>query len=256
MGTFLFSEDVFGPVNSRRLGVSLGINLLSTKQKVCNFDCVYCECGFTPNAGSISDKFADADRLISTLEKRLSTHQDPRLDAITFAGNGEPTLHPRFEEISSKIRKLRDYYYPNCKIVLLTNGTTLHKTQVRKALENIDIVAIKLDAGTDQLIEEVDRPLSPLSTEKLIHRIKRLNRPVKIQTMFLRGMINGNAFDNSREEHLLPWLKCIKEIRPQEVMLYSLDRETPLNSLEPVSRNTLEHIAELLKKEGIASSIA
>lgn len=256
MSTILFHEAVFGPVNSRRFGISLGINLLSPDHKVCNFDCVYCECGYTHEVGKISEKFVDADHLIDTLEARFFQQQDKQLDAITFAGNGEPTLHPRFGEIAEKIRKLRDHYYPGTKIVLLTNGTTLHKPQVRNALSQIDVIAVKLDAGTDQAIEEIDRPLSPVSTEKFIKRIQRLGRPVKIQTMFIKGMIDGNEFDNTKDEHLLPWLECIRKIQPIEVMLYSLDREAPLKSLEAVSRKSLEHIAEILKKEGIASSIA
>lgn len=256
MPTQLFHAAIFGPVNSRRFGISLGINLLAPDQKVCNFDCVYCECGFTENPGKIPNKFADAESLLTELEERFAAQRYPHLDVITYAGNGEPTLHPHFGEIASGIRRLRDIYYPHSDIVLLTNGTTLHKAQVRRAAAEMDIIAVKLDAGSDQLIAEIDRPGSPYSLKKVIHWIKELGKPVKIQTMFLKGMVNGNVFDNSQDEYLKPWIECLREIRPLEVMLYSIDRETPLASLEPVSRHRLEHVGALLQQENIPYSIA
>ncbi|MFP5470368.1 MAG: radical SAM protein [Bacteroidia bacterium] len=243
--TFLFQEHVFGPIVSRRLGSSLGINLLSTEQKVCNFDCVYCECGLTDKPKN-SSKFASAKDVLITLEDKLielkKEHQ--KLDVITFAGNGEPTLHPKFLSIIQGVVTLRNKYFPSVKIAVLTNGTTLNKKSVLNALQKIDKAIIKLDAGSDTLLQKIDRPLSPFKMEDFIKKIAALKGKVIIQSMFLKDASAQKKFTNTSKEDVEKWLEQIKKINPVEVQIYSIDRDVPTEGLEKVNKKTLLNISK------------
>ncbi len=251
MSTFLFSEYVFGPIKSRRLGRSLGVNLLSTEDKVCNFDCIYCECGYTKEPGKIKQKFVDKEELFKLLEERIKASLVDGIDAITFAGNGEPTLHPNFLEITKFLVEIRDKFCSNAQIVLLTNGTTLNKPQVIAAVNLIDTTAIKLDAGNEDLLNLIDNPLSPVELDDLEEKIQSLDHSVTIQTMFVKGVKDGVDFDNTTEENILPWLGILKRIQPKEVMIYSISRDTPLDSIEAIPLDKLREIASRVEEFGL-----
>lgn len=255
MGTFLFDKIVFGPIKSRRLGNSLGINLLSTDIKVCNFDCVYCECGFSNKSRMAKEKFCDTGELFNQLERVLSSSDNETINAITYAGNGEPTLHPRFLTIAKKVKSLRDNYSPSSDIVLLTNGTTLNKASVQKAFESIDHILVKLDAGSDDLIREINKPLSRFGIDKLVFGLMKLKTKIKIQSMFLEGTVNDVDISNTTEENVDSWLKWISLIKPDEVYIYSINRDTPVLTLKAVKLKKLEDIAKKVRKLGIKTIV-
>ena len=257
MPTFLFDEHVFGPIKSRRLGSSLGINLLSVHQKICNFNCIYCECGLTYKIEKEEHAFVEKGELMSLLENKLVQCQKDGtpIDTITFAGNGEPTLHPFFLSIVKELIVLRDTYFPSAKIAVLTNGYTLHKLRINQALSIVDQAIVKLDAGDDHMIKLIDRPKKNIPLEKLMNNLKSFNGNLIIQTMFLRGSVKGEPFDNSTGKSLENWLEKITALNPSLVMLYSLDRDTPLKTLESVSRKELLAIAYRVKESGIKTSV-
>lgn len=252
MSTFLFDEIVVGPVASRRFGKSLGINLLSPKNKVCNFDCIYCECGYTKNDSTAGDKFCGIDELKRELADFFNQNPDVTINAITFAGNGEPTLHPKFEAIAQTIEKIRDLFCPSAEIVLLTNGTTLHKQSIKNSVKYIDKVVVKLDAGLNELLFKIDKPLSPFKIENLVDDIKELDHDVFLQSMFLRN----HEIDNTTEVNLKNWLRWIELIQPKQVMLYSIARDTPLKSLKVIPKDELENIAKRVEQLGIKTLVS
>lgn len=256
MGTFLFDKIVFGPIKSRRLGNSLGINLLSTDIKVCNFDCIYCECGFSNKSRMAKEKFCDTGELYNQLERVLSSRDNETINAITYAGNGEPTLHPRFLTIAKKVKSLRDNYSPSSDIVLLTNGTTLNKVSVQKAFESIDHILVKLDAGSDELIREINKPLSRFGIDKLVFGLMKLKTKIKIQSMFIEGTVNDVDISNTTEENVDLWLKWISLIKPDEVYIYSINRDTPILTLKAVELKKLEDIAKKVRKLGIKTIVS
>ena len=257
MATFLFSEHVFGPVKSRRLGSSLGINLLSVNQKVCNFNCIYCECGLTHKLTKEKSVFVDKTYLLETLRAKLldCKKNKTRIDTITFAGNGEPTMHPDFSSIVDEIVNMRNDLIPKAKIAVLTNGVTLNKPVIREALKKVDKAIIKLDAGNDETLKLIDHPKGALSVEKLLDNIKSFEGETIIQTMFLRGLINNQVIDNSSGKDLTDWLRKIKIIAPKEVMLYSLDRDTPISNLYRVTKEELKKIADHVNDLGIKTQV-
>lgn len=258
MPTFLFDDVIFGPVKSRRLGSSLGINLLSPTAKICNFDCIYCECGWTEFDG-IKDKFVDIHEVREQLTLKLSSlaRASHNIDYITFAGNGEPTLHPRFEQIVDDVIALRNKWMPKAKIAVLSNATTLRKPSVLKALNKIDKRILKLDAGSDETFQLIDNPLGKINLSKVYDDLKSLqNRDFTIQTMFLKGQINGQPVDNTEEKEVKAWIDKLIEIKPKEVMLYTIDRDTPVDSLEKVPKKELEVIADRLKVLGLDSYVS
>ncbi len=257
MPTFLFDAHVFGPISSRRLGSSLGINLLSTKEKICNFDCIYCECGSLSDEKKQSDRFVDQYELILSLVQNLATCLSEKIpvDTITFAGNGEPTLHPDFPEIISRVIPLRDKFFPEAKIAVLTNGMTLKNREIRYALEKIDKTIVKLDAGSDEAITLIDRPQKWQSIDRFKQELSQFEGPLTIQTMFLRGNINGEPIDNASPEALENWFNQLIDIMPSEVMLYSLDRDTPIQTIEKVQKKELEIIAEQVNQLGIQTMV-
>jgi wyosine [tRNA(Phe)-imidazoG37] synthetase (radical SAM superfamily) len=257
MPTFLFDDFVFGPIKSRRLGSSLGINLLSVNQKVCNFDCIYCECGETKPLTKEKSVFVAKKELFELLTAKLiqCRQENTPIDTITFAGNGEPTLHPHFFAIVQNVIELRNTYFPKAAIAVLTNGYSLDKKRVEEALTLVDKAIVKLDAGEDHLLKLVDRPKGNLSLNRLIKNIQRFPGNLIIQSMFLKGLVGDIAFDNSTGRAINQWLIKIERLHPSEVMLYSLDRDTPIKSLELIPKVTLERIAKRVRLLGIKALV-
>lgn len=248
MSTRLFNDMIFGPVNSRRFGSSLGINLLPPYMKFCNFDCIYCECGWTGNNENTLKELPEseviAERLITQIE--LFQHRGIPIDTITFAGNGEPTLHPNFKEIIEDTLMIRDTLLPESKVVVLTNATMLHKDEVVASLQKVDQCMFKLDAGTEQTFQQINQPLGAISLEKVVGRIKQFPGAITIQSLFLRGKRNGEVVDNTLPNEVNSWAGLLDEINPSEVVLYSIDRPTPEEELEKVSMEELMSIAQQL----------
>ena len=257
MATFLFDEHVFGPIKNRRLGSSLGVNLLSTSQKMCNFNCVYCECGLTHQLTKGEPAFVGKDEFIQELEDKLVAAQMSKtpIDSITFAGNGEPTMHKDFLAIVKAIKRLRDAYYPCAMIAVLTNGYTLDQEQVKEGLALVDKAIIKLDSGDSILMEQINQPKGSFPIEKLMENIENFEGNLIIQTMFLKGCVERKAFDNSCGAPLDQWLEKIEELNPKEVMIYSLDRDTPIGTLEKIPKNELKAIAEKVAEFNIVKTV-
>jgi len=255
--TFLFDSVVFGPVHSRRLGVSLGINLLPTDYKYCSFNCIYCECGWTKNRESDKVEFPPAAIVKEYLEKKLlemqSTNELP--EAISFAGNGEPTLHPEFAEIIDITIELRNKYSPQSKIAVLSNATMLHLPEVVNALKKVDLNILKLDAGTEGTYRKINQPIDNLALEEIINNLKQFTSNLIIQTLFIRGNYNKNFIDNTTDEEVNAWLSYISELKPMRVMIYPIARSTPAGNLEKVSLKELEGIAEKVMKIGIKAEV-
>ncbi|OYT72935.1 MAG: radical SAM protein [Chloracidobacterium sp. CP2_5A] len=247
---------VYGPVPSRRLGVSLGVNPLPVETKVCNFDCPYCECGWT-----VSDRPAgrlpSVETVAAELEAKLAEcqAQGVRLDAITFAGNGEPTLHPSFRQMIEASCALRDAYAPQAKVAVLTNATRLRQPNARAGLMRADIRQFKLDAGTEAMFRRVDRPFGALTLARIVDDICAFDAPKMLQSMFFRGQSAGAPIDNAAPEEVEAWLQHVARIRPTEVHLYSLDRTPAEATLEKVSRAELEAIAERVRELGVRAEV-
>lgn len=259
MPTFLFDKIIFGPVKSRRLGVSLGINLLPATKKVCNFDCVYCECGWTK--GSLKDKelLPSRSEVYAALEKKLSSMKEKGEipDVITFAGNGEPTLHPAFPGIIDDSIELRNKYFPSARIAVLSNSTAISKPEIRKALLKVDSNILKLDSAFDLTVKIHNQPKVNLKINDLIRDLKKFRGEVIIQTLFLRGTYKGKVIDNTRPSEIDAWLKALKKIKPSAVMIYTISRDTPGGSeLSKVSLAELRHIAALVNELGIETQIS
>ena len=229
MSTVIYPSPIFGPVHSRRLGVSLGINLLPEDGKFCSFDCIYCECGF---------------------------NKDHRPDVLTFAGNGEPTAHPEFAGIIDDTLALRDKYFPQAKVSVLSNSTFIHKAEVFKALNKIDNNILKLDTVNVDYINKVDRPTGHYDVNEIIEEMKAFKGNLIIQTMFMKGESQGKSVDNTTDEYVLPWLEAVKEIAPRQVMIYTIDRETPDHDLKKAAHEELDRIAELVKEANIPVSVS
>ena len=253
MATFLFDKIIVGPITSRRLGQSLGVNLLPLTVKYCNFDCIYCECGWSDNKNLKDIKFYKKQEVILELEKRLIElkNSNKTLDVITFAGNGEPTMHPEFAEIIDETIRLRNQYFPNVKVSVLSNSTLLHKEKVFEALKKVDKNIMKLDSGFAETINKINQPLFNYNMENVIEKLKLFNGKVYIQTMFLRSKNPDFMVDNTTEKEISAWLKALEIIKPEHLMIYSLDRETPANNLVKVSVEELNIIAERARNLGI-----
>lgn len=255
MSTIIYPSPIFGPVHSRRLGVSLGINLLPEDGKFCSFDCIYCECGF--NAEHHPKKaLPTREEVYKALEERLIDMKanGPVPDVLTFAGNGEPTMHPHFPEIIDDVCELRDRYFPEAKISVLSNATQIIRPAVFKALMKVDNNIQKLDTVNTDYIGEVDRPSGHYDIQKIIEGLKAFKGKVIIQTMFMNGKMNGKDVSNVSDEYVLPWLKVVKDIAPEKVMIYTIDRETPDHDLKKATHEELDRIVDILKKEGIDAS--
>lgn len=259
MSTFLFDEIIFGPVKSRRLGVSLGINLLPLKRKICNFNCVYCECGWTGESTVISDKLPKRVDVYKALDEKLSSMKSmgSAPDVITYAGNGEPTLHPEFPGIIDDSLVLRDEYFREAKIAVLSNATTVSRPEIKAALLKADMNILKFDSALDPTIQAHNKPLVRINAAELIQDLASFKGKVIIQTLFLRGIVNGHGIDNTTAEEISAWLKALERIRPSEVMIYTISRDTPSGAdLRKVPARELRGIADCVEKMGIKTRVS
>ena len=255
MATIIFPSPIFGPIKSRRLGISLGINLLPDDGKVCTFDCLYCECGF--NATNKARKpLPTREEVATALEAQLLKMQDEGIapDVLTFAGNGEPTVHPQFAGVIDDTLRLRDKYFPKAKVSVLTNSTMITRPAVFEALKKVDNNILKLDTVDPEYIAIVDRPNAAYKLPEVIEKLQQFGDKAVIQTMFLKGTVDGADVDNTGDAYVLPWLETVKKIAPREVMIYTIDRETPQQGLQKATREELDRIVELLQREGIKAS--
>lgn len=247
----IFHTNIIGPIHSRRLGVSLGVNLLPKDGKICSFDCIYCECGW--NADHRGGHFPDADEVLAALEEKLRTMHaagDP-LDVITFAGNGEPTLHPEFPRVIRRTLELRDEFYPEVKVSVLSNATRMTKPDVREALLSVDNNILKLDGAFDETIHLIDQPADPhYSVRQVVDGMKTYAGRLIVQTMFVRGEHDGRIIDNTTPAETEAWRELMREVRPAQIMVYSLDRPTPEQHLTAVSKAEMEQIVAPLVAEG------
>lgn len=255
--TALYPTIIYGPVRSRRLGVSLGVNLLPLQAKVCTFDCIYCECGWNgDNSGS--RRFNGREEVSAALQSALEAMaaEGQQLNVITFAGNGEPTMHPDFELIIDDTLALRDKLCPSAKVSVLSNATQIHREDVRRALLKVDNNILKLDSAFDSSVQLINKPQGAYTVERTVELLKLFEGQFILQTMFLRGEYEGQRVDNTTEEQVAAWLKIVEQIAPRQVMIYSLDRDTPCPTLEKVGREELCRIAERVEALGITCSVA
>lgn len=258
MQRVLFHSTIFGPIHSRRLGASLGINLTPNDGKICSFDCIYCEAGFNAQ-GPGTTGFPSREAVKEQLDEKLKSMraEGSQLDVITFSGNGEPTLHPEFDGVIDDTIELRDKYFDNVKISVLTNSTRLSDPKVARALRKVDNNIMKLDSAIEPTMRLIDRPNSPdFSAESAIERIAAFGNQGIVQTMMLRGEYNGVKVDNTTREEVEALIEAYRRIRPKEVMLYSIDRKTPAENLEKVPKDELEQIAEKMREAGISVQVS
>ncbi|SRR6056297_3438663 len=258
MATFLFDNIIFGPVNSRRLGHSLGINLLPNNFKYCSFDCIYCECGWSNREKDKNIVFHSSEKVIIHLEKKLTEmkkNHEP-IDTITYAGNGEPTLHPEFPEIIENTIKVRNKIFPNVKIAVLSNGTMVQKPDIFSALNKIEMNILKLDAGTEKTCKLINRPIQEFDFKQYLEKLKEFKGNLIIQSLFIKGKFKGDEIDNTIEREINPWLEHIKAIQPRLVMIYTYHRDTAGKGLQKASPEKLREISEKVNQLGIETQIA
>ena len=248
MSTIIYPSPIFGPVHSRRLGVSLGINLLPADGKVCTFDCIYCECGFNADHRPTA-KMPTRQQVAEALEQKLQDMKQngPAPDVLTFAGNGEPTANPHFPEIIADTLLLRDKYFPQAKVSVLSNATMTGRREVHRALMLVDNNIQKLDTVDMDYINKVDRPTGQYDVHKVIEWLKAFNGHVIIQTMFM----HAPGLDNTQPQYVAPWLEALRRIAPQQVMIYTVDRETPDPSLTKATHGELDAIRDRVAAMGI-----
>ena len=263
MSTVIYPSPIFGPVHSRRLGISLGINLLPADGKVCTFDCVYCECGFNKDHRPTLPMPTRQEVAIHLEEKLQQMQVEGQLpDVLTFAGNGEPTCHPHFADIIGDTILLRDRYCPQAKVSVLSNSTMIHRPAVYEALMRVDNNILKLDTIDPHYINKVDRPTGAYDVEQVIEHMKAFHGHIIIQTMFMRGSLSlspskeeeSSVVDNTGEKFVGPWLEAVKAISPQQVMVYTIDRETPAHGLLKATPEQLDAIRDRVIAAGIPCS--
>lgn len=253
----LFDQIIFGPIKSRRLGISLGVNLLPVDAKICSFDCIYCECGFntTMKESPIPTRQQVQDTLAAKLAEMVADGEIP--DVITFAGNGEPTLHPEFEGIIDDTIALRDQFCPSAKVSVLSNSTKVHKPHIFRSLLKVDNNILKFDSAIDATIQAMDQPVGKLITVQwLVEQLKKFEGRLIIQTMFLRGESKGRMVDNTTDEEVSAWIAALREIHPKQVMIYTIDRETPTSGLEKISPDEMNAIAARVREAGFDVSVS
>ena len=257
MATVLYDSPVFGPVHSRRLGVSLGINLMPADGKICTFDCIYCECGRNGSHHPRHHRPTRAEvyeSLRSVLVKMKA--EGPRPDVLTFAGNGEPTANPEFPGIVDDVLALRDEFCPEAKVSVLSNGTRVTDPAVFSALLKLDNNIQKLDTVDMDYIRLIDNPVGRYNLDDVIRALCEFKGHVIIQTMFLTGTFDGHDMDNTSDRYVLPWLEALKRISPSQVMIYTVDRETPVSTLRKASRESLDRIYGLLVRNGFNALVS
>ena len=245
-------ETVFGPIHSRRLGRSLGINLLPTRGKICNFDCIYCECGWNRD-GRGDSVLPTAAKVRQDLENKLVDLmlQGTPIDSITFSGDGEPTLNPEFPRIIEDTIFLRDAFYPSAKVSVLSNATRVHVPEVFAALRKVDNPILKIDAPTDELAARINKPAPGYSVERVIAALEQFEGNFVLQTMFLKS----NDFDSSSPEVLEGWMNIVRHLKPREVMVYTIDRPTPEEGLIAFTVDQMQALVKPLLDEGFNISI-
>ena len=253
MATFLWNEIVFGPIISRRVGRSLGVNLLPTEAKVCTFDCVYCECGGLKR-GAKAHPLPTLEQVCSAIEGRFAAiaAEGQGVDSISFTGNGEPTLHPHFPDIVDDVRRLRDQLCPEARISVLSNSTQVHRPEVRQALMRTDNPIMKLDTVCPEYIRLVDRPQGHYDVEAIITHLAEMSPKVIIQTMFM----GGEGVDDTADKYVGPWLEAVKRIAPRQVMIYTIDRETPVQGLLKATPERLNQIARQVRDAGLDCTVS
>ena len=247
----LFNEIAYGPIHSRRLGTSLGMELMPLEHKLCTFNCVYCECGW--NTPVSHPKLPTREEVRAALEKKLSaiSIQHSALDVITFSGNGEPTLHPDFLGIIEDTCALRDQYCPKAKVSVLSNSTQLGRADVVKALRMCDNRILKLDAATDEMMRRIDLPVNEgLTVAQIMAWLAQFDGDFTLQTCFLRGEHAGKRIDNTTPEELAAWYQAVDILHPKQIMIYVIDRKTPEEHLEKISREEMDSIAAPLIAKG------
>ena len=249
----LFGSIIYGPIHSRRLGTSLGVELMPLDHKLCTFNCVYCECGW--NTPVSHPKLPTREEVRIALEARLK--EGLQLDVITFSGNGEPTLHPDFLGIIEDTCVLRDRYCPNAKVSVLSNSTQLGRPDVVQALRLCDNRILKLDAATDTMMRRIDLPVNKdLTVVQIMEWLVQFDGDFTLQTCFLRGEHNGELIDNTTQEELTAWYHAVNQLRPKQIMIYVIDRKTPEENLSKISRTEMENIAAPLIEKGYNVSIS
>jgi wyosine [tRNA(Phe)-imidazoG37] synthetase (radical SAM superfamily) len=258
MSTFLFDKIIFGPVKSRRLGVSLGINLLPSDTKVCSFNCIYCECGWTPRKrekkAELPTRATVAQKLEEQLQSMKKTGKLP--DVITFAGNGEPTLHPEFAGIIDDTIILRNKLAPTCKVAVLSNSSMINREPVFQALLKVDDNILKLDSAIQETVEQLDCPMGDFHIDQVIRQLARFGQHAIIQTMFVRGIYKDLHIDNTTEKELTAWIEAIKTIGPRQVMIYTIARDTPAEGLVKVPVKELNRIAGFVRAAGFEVQVS
>ena len=247
----MMREDVvFGPIFSRRLGSSLGINLLPEKGKLCNFDCIYCECGWNAD-GRCDKRIPKAEDVRKALTQKLEECKKAGtpIDSITFSGDGEPTLNPDFPEIIDLTLELRDKYYPEAKVSVLTNATRAGRERVFQALRKVDNPILKLDAPTDEAAALINRPVGEYHVEDIVRDLERFEGDFVLQTMFLKGdgFATGDWVDG--------WMDIVRRLKPREVMVYTIDRETPMKGLQKYTVEEMRALVQPLLDEGFVIQI-
>lgn len=257
MATIIYPSPIFGPVRSRRLGISLGINLMPADGKLCTFDCIYCECGLNAERRPTLPR-PTRDEVRQRLEETLIRMRDEQMppDVLTFAGNGEPTLHHDFAEIIDDTIALRDKYFPKAQVSVLSNATMCHSSKVREALKRIDNNIQKLDTIAPEYIARVDRPVGKYNVSEVIENLKAFDGKVIIQTMFMGGEYDGASVDNTSDAYIIPWLEAVRKIAPSKVMIYTIDRETPVAGLAKATPERLDAIAEMVRQAGFECSVS
>ncbi len=261
----LFDSIVYGPIHSRRLGVSLGVNLMPTDAKLCTFNCVYCECGW--NTPVHAPQLPTVEDVLQALEEKLAEMQAEGVvpDVITFSGNGEPTLHPHFEEIIDETCRLRDAYCPQAKVSVLSNSTQLMREDVVRALWKVDNRILKLDSAIDETMRAIDLPVNKnLTVSEIMERLKVFDGDFILQTCFLKSQESGAKsqdgmdlhIDNTTETELDAWYKAVEELQPKQIMIYVIDRKTPAENLEKIAPEMMYRIADTLREKGFEVSVS
>ena len=247
----LFPEIVYGPIHSRRLGISLGMELMPLRHKLCTFDCVYCECGF--NQPVSHPVLPTREEVRQALENKLQSLRTEGVtpDVITFSGNGEPTLHPDFKGIIEDTVALRNAICPTARVSVLSNSTQLARPDVVEALWQCDNRILKLDSAIDETMRRIDQPVNnALTVSQIEQYLSQFNGDFILQTCFLRGKHLGKTIDNTTPEELSAWYAAVERLRPREIMMYVIDRATPVKTLEKLSRTEMESIAAPLIAKG------
>lgn len=254
--SMLFNDIIFGPVRSRRLGLSLGINVLPEQSKYCSFNCVYCECGWTQTSVLTPGSFHSRDDIRKALSDHCRTMAEVGIkpDSLTFAGNGEPTLHPDFPGIIEDTLAVRDQFFPTALVTVLSNSTTLDRPQVFEALRKVNNI-MKLDAGTEKTFRLINKPLTGVTLMKTVENLAAFGGKVTIQTLFMKAQVKSEWIDNTSPEEVEAWLGHLQRIRPAVVMIYPIDRPAPDNDITKVSTSELQEIAAKVEALGLAVKI-